>query len=64
MINLIRIINTITVAIITTHDTYNECKMHVQTLVYTVSIFQLLGRVVRYACGWLVAKQHDVRSYH
>ena len=37
------------------HLWYNECKVHVQTLAYTVSIFQLLGRIVRVACGWLEA---------
>ena len=43
---------------------YNECKTHVWTLAYTVSVFQLLGRVVRYVSWWLAATQHDVRSQH
>ena len=37
------------------HLCYIECKVHVQTLAYTISIFQLLGRVVRYPCEWLAA---------
>ena len=35
------------------HSCYTECKTRPQTLVYTVSVFQLLGRVVGCACGWL-----------
>ena len=37
------------------HSLYNECKMHAQTIAYTVSISQLLARILRYGCGWLAA---------
>ena len=52
---LIRIVSTISVTIVTPCGPLNICKMHVRTLMHTISVFQLLGRVVRYAYGWLAA---------
>ena len=37
------------------HLWYIEHKTHAWTLEYIISIFQLLGRVNRYASGWLPA---------
>ena len=47
------------------HSWYNLCKMHAWTLAYIVSIFQLLGRILRYACGWLAATaaQREVTTW-
>ena len=46
------------------HLRYIEYKTHAQTLVYTASVFQLLSRVVRYACGWLttIAAQCEITA--
>ena len=45
-----RIENTVTVIVVTTHGTLNVRRMR-EHLLYAISIFQLLGRVVTYACG-------------